>query len=180
MTIEEMKAKIYALIEEYSEDADELTEDEDLAAKMSSCMSMIQSELSRYKNINANKTIDVKEGDIKAFSSIDSQLYQIKLIRGVEYEIIGDSVLFNEDGKATIYYTKTPKVITDETDDNAKLEISLELQEIMPYGVAGLLLSTDPSNSYGNIFTNLYREKLQLIDPRTATANVFISGGVDI
>ena len=29
MTLEEMKQKIYSMIEEYSEDADELTEDED-------------------------------------------------------------------------------------------------------------------------------------------------------
>ena len=32
MTLEEMKQKIYSMIEEYNEDADELTEDEDLAA----------------------------------------------------------------------------------------------------------------------------------------------------
>ena len=30
MTLEEMKIKVYSVIEEYSEDADDLTEDEDL------------------------------------------------------------------------------------------------------------------------------------------------------
>ena len=55
MTLEEMKIKVYSLIEEYSEDAAELTEDEDLAAKMNSVINQIQNELTRFKKIPKNR-----------------------------------------------------------------------------------------------------------------------------
>ena len=49
MTLEEMKQKVYSMIEEYNENADDLTDDEDLAMKMNSIINQVQNELSRYK-----------------------------------------------------------------------------------------------------------------------------------
>lgn len=181
MTLEEMKIKVYSVIEEYSEEADDLTEDEDLALKMNSCINMIMNEMSRFKKINAYKTMTVTKGQNIELSEIDSSIYQLNLIRGVDYETIGNRVKFNEDGEAEIYYYKEPKQITDETEDSSyKFELDMDALEIMPYGVAGLLLASDISNNYGQIYTNLYREKINLLDSRKSMPTVYIQGGIDV
>lgn len=180
MTLEEFKTKTYSLIEEYIEEADDLTEDEDLAAKMNSCINIIMNEMSRFKKINAYTTLSVTEGDNRALTDIASDMYQLNLIRGVDYETIGDRVKFNETGTAEVYYYKYPKQITNDTEDDYKFELDTEALEIMPYGVAGLLLASDVSNNYGRIYTDLYREKINTLDPRKTMNTVTFTGGVDI
>lgn len=181
MNLEEFKVKVYSVIEEYSETADNLTEDDDLAAKMNSCINMIINEMSRFKKIDAYTTMEVSEGDNIALTDIASDIYQLNLIRGVDYETVGNRVKFNETGKADIYYYKYPKLITDDTEDDAyKFELDREALEIAAYGVAGLLLASDISNNYGQVYTNLYREKISQLDSRKVMPSVFISGGVNI
>lgn len=180
MTLEEMKIKVYSIIEEYSEEADDLTEDEDLALKMKSCINTIMNEMSRFKKIDAYLTMEVNEGDNIAFTDIDSLFYQLNLVRGVDYETVGKRIKFNETGTAEIYYYKYPTQITEETEDDYIFELDTDALEVMPYGVAGLLLSSDVSNNYGQIYTNLYREKISQLDSRKAMSSVFISGGVDV
>lgn len=180
MTLEEMKLKTYSLIEEYNEEADNLTEDEDLATKMNSCINIIMNEMSRFKKITAYDTLEVKEGDNLAFSDIASDMYQLNMITGVDYHTIQDRVIFDETGTAQIYYYKYPEQITEETEDDYTFELDTDALEIMPYGIAGLLLASDVSNNYGQIYTNLYRDKISQLDSRKTMSNVFISGGVDI
>lgn len=180
MTLEEMKLKTYSLIEEYSEEADNLTEDEDLATKMNSCINIIMNEMSRFKKITAYDTLEVKKGDNLAFSDIASDMYQLNMITGVDYHTIQDRVIFDETGTAQIYYYKYPEQITEETEDDYTFELDTDALEIMPYGIAGLLLASDVSNNYGQIYTNLYRDKISQLDSRKTMSNVFISGGVDI
>ena len=180
MTLEEMKTKVYSLIEEYSEDADDLTEDEDLAVKMNSCINMIMNEMSRFKKIDAYTTLDVEENDNLALTDLASDIYQLNIIRGVDHEIIGNRVKFNDSGTAEIYYYKYPTQITNETEDDYNFELDIDALEIMPYGVAGLLLASDVSNNYGQIYTNLYREKISQLDSRRNMNSVYISEGVDI
>jgi hypothetical protein len=120
MTLEEMKQKVYALIEEYNEDADDLTDDEDLATKMNTVINQIQNELIRYKKIPAYTTKEVKEGDEISLKDIDSMIYQLNNIRGVSYDTMDDRVTFEEDGEAKIYYYKYPKKIDMDTDDDYK------------------------------------------------------------
>lgn len=180
MTLEEMKIKVYSVIEEYSEEADNLTEDEDLALKMNSCINIIMNEMSRFKKIPAYTTLSVTEGDNLTFSDIASDIYQLNLIRGVDYNTIQDRVIFNETGEAEVYYYKYPEQITDETDDGYTFELDRDALEIMPYGVAGLLLASDISNNYGQIYTNLYREKISQLDSRKTMSNVYIAGGINI
>ena len=180
MTLEEMKIKVYSVIEEYSEEADNLTEDEDLAAKMHSCINTIMNEMSRFKKIDAYTTLEVSEGDNLAFSDIASDIYQLNLIRGVTYHTIQNRVIFNEKGTAEVYYYKYPEQITDETDDSYTFELDTDALEIMPYGVAGLLLASDVSNNYGQIYTNLYREKISQLDSRKTMSNVVFTGGINI
>ena len=180
MTLEEMKLKTYSVIEEYVEEADNLTEDEDLATKMNSCINMIMNEMSRLKKISAYTTLEVTKGDNLAFSDIASDMYQLNIITGVDYHVIQDRVIFNETGTAQIYYYKYPEQITEETEDDYTFELDIDALEIMPYGIAGLLLASDVSNNYGQIYTNLYREKISQLDSRKTMNSVYISGGVDI
>lgn len=180
MTLEEMKIKVYSVIEEYSESADNLTEDEDLAAKMNSCINMIMNEMSRFKKINGYMTLSVKEGDNLAFDDISTDMYQVNLIKGVDYQIIQDRIIFNETGKAEIFYYKYPSQITEETEDDYTFELDTDALEIMPYGIAGLLLSSDVSNNYGRIYTDLYREKITQLDSRKSLGNVVFGKGIDI
>ena len=180
MTLEEMKVKVYTVIEEYSEDEDTLTEDEDLSAKMHSCMNIIMNELSRFKKINAYTTREVLEGDNLELKELAEDMYQLNMIRGVDYEVIGDRVLFNEEGTAQVYYYKYPEQITEDTDDSYTFELDTDALEIMPYGVAGLLLASDVSNNYGQIYTTLYREKISQLDSRKAMTSVTVSGGINL
>ena len=180
MTLEEMKIKVYSLIEEYSENADNLTEDEDLAAKMHSCINIIMNEMARFKKIDSYLDMSVSKGQSIELRDIDSRIYQLRLIRGVDYEAIGNRIKFNENGTAEIYYYKYPEQITEETEDDYTFELDIDALEIMPYGVAGLLLASDVSNNYGQIYTNLYREKINTLDSRKAMPSVYMSGGVDI
>ena len=180
MTLEEMKLKVYSLIEEANEEEDNLTEDEDLATKMNGCINMILNEMSRFKKINAYTTISVNEGDNISQSDIASDMYQLNIIRGVDYETIQDRVIFNETGTAEVYYYKYPEQITNETDDGYLFELDTDALEIMPLGVAGLLLAADISNNYGQIYTNLYREKISQLDSRKTMPSVVITGGINI
>ena len=180
MTLEEMKIKVYSVIEEYSEDAEDLTEDEDLAIKMNSCINTILNEMSRFKKINAYTTLSVEEGDNLTFKEIIDDMYQLNLIRGVDYETIQDRVIFNETGTAEVYYYKYPEQITNETEDSYEFELDIDALEIMPYGIAGLLLASDVSNNYGQIYTNLYREKISQLDSRKTMPTVTITGGINI
>ena len=180
MTLENMKLKVYSLIEEYSEDADDLTEDEDLAAKMNSVINQIQNELCRMRKIPAYTTIDVTEGQELTFDDIASDIYQINIIRGVDTDTIENRIICNETGTAKVYYYKYPAQIDDETDDSFELELPIDLLEIMPYGVAGDLLKSDVSNNYGAIYSTRYKDMLTTLDPRYNSNSVFIQGGVNI
>lgn len=180
MTLEEMKMKVYTLIEEYSEDAEDLTEDEDLALKMNHVINQIQNELARFKKIEEYTTLEGVEGDVINFSDIDSNLYQLNIIKGLDCEIIGQRVKFNESGTAEVYYYKYPTQIGEDTDDSQELDISIDVLEIMPYGVAADLLKSDVSSNYGQIYAQRYRQMINELDPRYAMGAVYIDGGIEV
>ena len=180
MTLEEMKYKVYAMIEEYNEDEDELTDDSDYSTKMNSVINQIQNELSRLKKLPEYKSMEVTEGQIITLNSIDSNIYQLNVIKDVDYELIGDSVLFKEDGTARVYYYRYPKQITQDTPDTYKFELSDDVLEIMPYGVAGDLLKSDVSNQYGQIYSQRYAELKSQLDPRYSLGSIYIEGGIDV
>lgn len=180
MTLEEMKLKIYSLIEEYNEDADDLTDDEDLALKMNSVINQIQNELARFKKIPAYLTLEVVEGEEMALSDIAEDMYQLHIIRGVDADVTDDRVVFNEEGTAKIYYYKYPEQIDSETNDDYQFELSTDVLEIMPYGVAGDLLKSDVSSNYGTIYSTRYREMIKELDPRYSMGSISIDGGIDV
>ena len=180
MTLEEMKQKVYSMIEEYSEDEENLTADEDLATKMNSIINQIQNELARFKKITAYKTMEVKEGQEITLKEIDADMYQLNIIKGVDYETVNDFVVFNEEGTAKIFYYKYPTQITSNTPDTYKFELSNDVLEIMPYGVAGDLLKSDVSSNYGATYYARYREMVKELDPRYSMGSAFIDGGIKV
>jgi hypothetical protein len=180
MTLGEMKQKVYALIEEYSEDNDDLTEDEDLAGKFNFVANQIQNELCRFKKIPEFTELNVTEGQTMNFNEIDKDLYQLDLIRGVEYDIKNNRIKFDEDGTAEIHYFKYPKNIEAETEDEYKFELTNDLLEIMPYGIAADLLKSDVSSQYGSVYAARYREMLQNLDPRYGTGTIEFTGGMEL
>lgn len=179
MTLEEMKKKVYTLIEEYAEDEDNLTEDEDYAAKINDVINQIQNEVARIKKIPSYVTLDVTEGQIMNFTDIASDIYQLSTVKDVDYEINLNTVTFLEDGTARVFYYKYPKRITEDTEDDAyKFELSQDALEVIPYGVAADMLKSDVSSQYGAVYANRYREMLDRLDPRYATQEVYINGGI--
>lgn len=180
MTLEEMKTKTYSLIEEYSENEDDLTEDSDLSTKMNSVINQIQNEVCRYKKINAYATINVKKDDTLQLTDISEDFYQLNIIKDVDYEVVGDMIIFNEDGIAKIFYYKYPTQINNDTPDDYEFELTRDALEIMPYGIAGDLLKSDVSNNYGQIYSSRYKELLQNLDPRNSLSTLYIDGGIDV
>ena len=171
MNLEEMKRKIYSMIEEYSENADDLTEDEDLALKMNSVINQIQNEICRIKKLPAYTTKEVEEGQELTFDEI---------VKGVDTDTLEDRIICNETGTAKIYYYKYPTQINADTEDTYEFELPIDLLEIIPYGVAGDLLKSDVSSQYGTIYSARYKEMLQQLDPRYNSNSVYIDGGVTV
>lgn len=175
MNLELFKTKVYSLIEEYNENSVDLTDDEDLATKMNHVINQIQNELARIKKIPAVKTMTVTEGQEITLKDIDSNLYQLNIIRNVDADIIGDNIIFNEDGNARIYYYVFPSQIDADTEDDFIFDLSTDVMEIAVYGVAGDLLKSDVSSQYGAVYSARYREMLQQLDPRYNVGSVYIS-----
>ena len=90
---------------------------EDLATKMNDVINFIQNEISRIKKIPAVKTMTVTKGQEINLTDIDKEIYQLNIIRNVDADIIGNTVIFNEEGTAKIFYYVYPKQINIDTED---------------------------------------------------------------
>ncbi len=177
MTLLEMKKKVLRLIEEINDKSPLLTDDPDIANKINDVINQIQNEIARIKKIPAREELEVTKGDEVDFSEIAKDLFQINIVRGVENDIIGNTINFYGDGVAKVYYYKYPKQITAETkDDEFKFDLSTDVLEIMPYGVAADLLKSDISANYGQVYSNRYEQMLQRLDPRFHTGSIYIEG----
>lgn len=178
MTLKEMKKQILKLIEEINPESTLLTDDPDIATKINVVINLIQNELSRIKKIPARKDVKVEEGQLKEMSDFLDNFYQLNLIRDIKHNIYNSTVEFLETGKARCYYYKFPKQITEETDEETyKFELSTDVLGIMPYGVAGDLLKSDPASNYGQLYSNRYEQLKQQLDPRQHTGSIYIDGG---
>lgn len=185
MTLEDFKTKVYALIEEYNEDAEDLTDDPDLANKMNSVINQVMNEICRFKKIPAYKTMQVEfeEGQEEmelSMTDIDEDIYQVDIIRGVESIVIGKQIIFSEEGMAKIYYFKYPQQINQDTEDDYEFELDTDALECMVYGVAGDLLKADVASNYGKLYMERYEQLLQRLDSRNALGGIYIDGGVEV
>ena len=179
MTLKEMKDRVFSLIEEVNPESEYLTDDIDYIEKINYVIDMINHELARIKKIAAIDTIKVKENDEINLYEEYKEFYKLKNISGVKYELFDNIAIFKEDGDAQVRYYKYPKKIDKDTDqDKYVFENSMDVLEIMPYGVAADLLKSDVSAQYGRIYEQRYKEALQMLDIRSNEGSATIVGGI--
>ena len=187
MTLYEMKKKVLGLIEELNPNSELLTDDPDISTKINDVTNQVMFELARMKKIPKYVELEVNEGDIIEFADIEKkcgyEIYQIALVSGVNCVYKGDGTIIKvtEDGTAEIDCYVYPERITEKTKDNAyEFELSPDVLEVMPYGIAGDLLKSDVSTEYGNIYSARYESMLQRLDPRYQLNSIYIDGGVSV
>lgn len=196
MTLLEMKKKVLQLIEEIKEtipEADivtkitELTDDPDIEKKISTTINMIQNELARMKKIPAKMTLTISDDNLEYDMKTIKDFYQLNTLKfkdedGKELavDIYDNFVEFPTVGTAKLYYYKYPTTITDTTEDSYEFELSIDALEIMPLGVAGMILMSDVSSGYGQIYTQRYETMLQRLDPRYNMNSVYIENGIEV
>lgn len=174
MNLGEIKKKALALIEELDTDNVTLTADEDIQKKLNYIVNQVQNELARFKKIPAKQSVEITENELEYDLNKLDLFYQVQVIRGLEAEIFGTTADFKEAGKADIYYYKYPTQIDAETLDTQELDLTIDVLEIMPYGIAADLLKSDVSNAYGNVYASRYQEMIQSLDPRHSLGSIYI------
>lgn len=183
MTLKDMKKKTLSLIEEIVDDPESttitsLTNDPDIEAKLNYVINQIQYELSRIKKLPKYVEFEVEEGDLVDFNTIKSEtrdeVYQIDIARGIDYQLKADGTIIKclESGLLELEYYKYPVRITKATPDTYVFELSDDVLEIMPYGVAADLLKSDVSNVYGNVYATRYEKMKQELEMRYNTGYI--------
>lgn len=187
MTLAEMKKKYLGLIEEVSPESEQLTDDPDIAAKQNEVVNQVMFEMARIKKIPKYVEFDVTEGDLITFEDIEKacgyEVYQLGTICGVEYASKADGTVIKvlESGVIEINCYVYPERITDNTKDKAyEFELTPDVLEVMPYGIAADLLKSDVSSEYGTIYATRYESMLQRLDPRYQMTSITFENGVMI
>jgi hypothetical protein len=187
MTLYEMKKKTLGLIEELNPNSPMLTDDPDIATKFNDVTNQVMFELVRMKKLPKYVEMEVSEGDIIDFAAIEKkcgyEVYQVSLIAGVNNVPKANGTVFKvlESGTAEIDCFVYPEKITEKTKDKAyEFELSADVLEIMPYGIAADLLKSDVSSGYGNVYAERYETMLQRLDPRYQMNSIYIEGGVTV
>ena len=187
MTLLEMKKKVLGLIEELNPNSEFLTDDPDISTKINDVTNQIMFELARMKKIPKFVELEVSKGDTVDFAAIEKEcgyeIYQISLVAGVDFMFKADGTVLKilEDGTAEIDCYVYPERITEKTKDKAyEFELSADVLEVMPYGIAAHLLLSDVSADYGVHYANEYEKMLQRLDPRYAMNSIYIEGGVTV
>lgn len=186
MTLEEMKKKALGLIEEVNPDSEFLTDDPDIATKFNDVANQVMYELARMKKIPRYVEVEVSEGDLIDFAAIEkkigNEVYQISVVRGVRCDPKANGAIWKmlESGTAEIDIFVYPERITEKTNGSYEFELSADVLEIMPYGIAGDLLKSDVSAEYGNVYSARYETMLQRLDPRYALSTYTIVGGISV
>ena len=184
MTKKELKLQTLALIEEVNPDSEFLTDDPDIAAKIDYVINMVMFELCRMKKIGKYVEMPVEKGNLVTFEDIGNavgyEVYQLGTVCGVNhtYKANGTVLKILESGTLEVDCFVYPERITEKTKDSYEFELSQDVLEIMPYGIAADLLKSDVSAEYGNVYATRYEALKQMLDPRNHMTSVYIDGGV--
>jgi hypothetical protein len=184
MTLTEMKKKALGLIEEVNPDSPVLTDDPDIATKLNDVINQVMFELARQKKLAKYVEMAVTAGTLITFEDIGTEVgydvYQLGNVGGVAYvpKANGTVLKIMEDGVAEIDCYVYPERITEKTSGSYEFELSADVLEIMPYGIAADLLKSDVSSEYGSVYATRYEQMLQRLDPRNSMTSVYIEGGV--
>lgn len=186
ITLRDVRKKTLGMIEELNPDSEHLTDDPDIAAKFNDVTNQVMFELTRMKKIPKYVEMDVTEGDTVTFLDIEEAcgraVYQLGTVCGVRYDLkaSGTVLKIRESGTAQIDVFVYPVRITDTTDDSYEFELSQDIVEIMPYGIAADLLKSDVSAEYGKVYEARYETMLNRLDPRHSMVSITFEGGVNI
>lgn len=186
MTLLEMKKKVLGLIEELNPNNALLTDDPDISTKLNDVINQVMIELVRFKKMPKYVEMEVSAGDVIDFADIEKkcgyEVYQIDKVGGVEYTPKAEGTVLKvlESGTAEIECFVYPESITDKTKNSYEFEVSTDILEIMPYGVAADLLKSDVSAEYGKVYAERYEEMKQRLDSRYQMTSVYIDGGVTV
>ena len=187
MTLKDMKRKVYALIEELNPESETLTDDPDLQAKFNEVANQVMFELARMKKIPKFVKLDVSEGDTIEFADIEKvcgyEVYQLGNVTGVEveYRANGTVLEVQESGTAKIDCFVYPERIAENTKDKAyEFELSPDVLEVIPYGIAADLLKADVSVDYGKIYADRYENMKMQLDSRYAMPSITFEGGYSV
>ena len=187
MTLLEMKKKVLGLIEELNPNHELLTDDPDISTKINDVINQILYELARIKKIPKYVEMEVSAGDLIEFADIEKEcgyeIFQVALFGGVNNTPKANNTVYKilESGTAEIDCFVYPERITATTKDRGyEFEVSSDVLEIMPYGVAADLLKSDVSADYGSVYASRYAEMLSRLDPRYAMTSIYIDGGVSV
>ena len=182
MTLSDIKKKTLSLIEEINDKETKLTKDPDIANKLNYVINQIQYELSRVKKIPAYVELTVTKGALLKFTDIETEyeIYQIDAVKGIKYEYKAQGTIIKclEDGVAEVEYFRYPTIIDDKTPDSFEFELSGDVLECMPYGVAADVLKSDVSNAYGNVYAQRYEQMKNQLDIRYNTGCIEFEGGI--
>ena len=186
MNYGEMKKKYLGLIEELNPNSEQMTDDPDISAKQNAVTNQIMYEMARIKKIPKYFEMEVKKGDLISFADLEKkcgyEIYQIAVVSGVNHSPKANGTVFKvmEDGTMEVECYVYPERITDTTKDSYEFELSPDVLEIIPYGIAADLLKSDVSAEYGNIYAQRYESMKQLLDPRYQMPSITFKGGVKI
>ena len=181
-----MKTKVLGMIEELNPNNTALTDDPDIATKINDVINQVMFELVRMKKIPKYFEMEVKKGDLVDFAAFESEcgyeVFQTSSVSGVKHSPKANNTVFKvlEDGIMEVDCFVYPERITTKTKDNYEFELSSDVLEIMPYGIAADLLKSDVSAEYGKIYAERYENMKQLLDPRYQMPCISIEGGVKI
>lgn len=187
MNLKEMLSYTLSLIEEINPESEYLTDDPDIQTKIKSVTNHIMYEMARFKKIPKYIEFDVNSGETIDFDRLErecgSEVYQISSVGGIGFELKADGTIIKvtKGGTAQIELYIYPERITEKTKLTAyEFELSPDVLEIMPYGIAADLLKSDVSAEYGKVYANRYEYMLQRLDSRFSTSSICVEGGYDI
>lgn len=187
MTNYDMKNKVLALIEERNPNSEYLTDDPDISAKINEVTNQVMFEMARLKKIPKYVEMDVTKGDLITFDDIEAAcgyaIYQLGNVCGVDFtpKAGGTILKIYESGVAEIECFVYPERIEENTKDKAyEFELSADVLEIMPYGIAADLLKSDVSADNGKAYAERYAELKSMLDPRYNMPHIAVSGGYKI
>ena len=170
MTLLEFKKKVLGLIEELSPDNPLLTEDPDISTKINDVINQVMFELVRMKKIPQYVEMDVAAGDVVDFAAIEKacgyEVYQVAKVGGVKNDPKADGTVH--------------KMLESGTAEIECYELTADVLEIMPYGVAADLLKSDVSTEYGAVYERRYKDMVMQLDPRYKMNSIYIDGGVTV
>ena len=183
MTLLEMKKKVLGLIEELNPNSEHLTDDPDISTKINDVINQIMFELARFKKIPKYVELAVNAGDVIEFADIEKEcgyeIYQLGLVGGIDHVFKADGTVIKvlSGGTAEIDCYVFPERITEKTKDKAyEFELTNDVLEIMPYGIAADLLKSDVSTNYGAVYAERYKEMVMQLDPRYHMNSIYIEG----